>query len=119
MTNAKAKPAKAQLLAAMYDKSLDAIYPHNWYFSLDFASSMLSAQWNTTRWSAIGLYGYQNYQAYNVRDLSFSHFDPAMEGVFNPFIAVSEVLMASGHCPYSRSQDDDDTTVPCRQLCRQ
>ncbi len=95
VTNAKAKPAKAQLLAAMYDKSLDAIYPHHWNFSLDFASSMLSAQWNTTRWSAVGLYGYQNYRAYNVHDLSFGHFDPAMEGIFNPFIAVDEVLMST------------------------
>ena len=95
VTNAKTKPAKAQLLAVMYDKSLDAIYPHNWNFSLDFASSTLSAQWNTTSWPAIGLYGYQNYRAYNTRDLSFSHFDSAMEGIFNSFIAVSEVLMST------------------------
>ena len=95
VTNAKNKPAKAQLLATMYDKSLDAIYPHNWNFSLGFASSMMSAQWNTTRWPAIGLYGYQNYRAYNTRDLSFSHFDTAMEGIFNPFIAVGEVLMST------------------------
>ena len=30
VTDEKGKPAKAQLMATMYDISLDAIYPHDW-----------------------------------------------------------------------------------------
>ena len=92
VTNAKAKPVKAQLLAAMYDKSLDAIYPHQWNFSIGFASSSMSAQWNAPLWPAVGLYGYQNYRAYNTRDLAFSHFDTALEDIFNPYRRAGEVL---------------------------
>lgn len=92
VTNAKAKPVKAQLLAAMYDKSLDAIYPHQWNFSIGFASSSMSAQWNAPLRPAVGLYGYQNYRSYNTRDLAFSHFDTALEDIFNPYRRAGEVL---------------------------
>ena len=95
VTNPKGKAAQAQVLAAMYDKSLDAIYPHKWNFSLGFFFSTPYAHWETSSWPAVGLYGYQNYRTYNVRELSFSHLDDAMQGIFGQYAPVEEMLMGS------------------------
>lgn len=39
------KPAKAQLLSTLYDKSLDAITAHNWQFSNTFPLSITRLTW--------------------------------------------------------------------------
>lgn len=69
------KPAKAQLLATMYDKSLDAIYRHQWSMNYDYGVSLPYAQWRGGSDAAIGLYGFQSYRSLNKRDLLFNHFD--------------------------------------------
>ena len=47
------KPVKAQMLAAMYDASLDAIKPHSWRFSLSFPRSVPGVSSNV---STSGIY---------------------------------------------------------------
>ena len=42
------KPADAQLLATMYDASLDQLMPHSWYFRLNFPRKFPSAHWRAT-----------------------------------------------------------------------
>ncbi len=76
----KGAPAQAQLLAGMYDKSLEAIQKHQWDFSLDMKTFLHApfAHWEGGSNEAIGLYGFQNYRALNERQLSFSHFDEEM-----------------------------------------
>ncbi len=44
ITDPGQKPLNAELLAGMYDASLDAILPHNWYFSLS------GKQYNNPEW---------------------------------------------------------------------
>ena len=39
------KPAKAQLMSVLYDKSLDQIAPHSWNFSLGFYQSLPNCYW--------------------------------------------------------------------------
>lgn len=82
------KPAKAQFLATMYDKSLDAIYPHQWDGRYDYNVTFPYAQWRGGSDAAIGLYGFQGYRALNERDLLFNRFDDelfafAVPNIFN------------------------------------
>lgn len=45
ITTPDGKPAKAQLMSVLYDKSLDQIAPHSWNFSLDFYQSLPNCYW--------------------------------------------------------------------------
>lgn len=73
------KPAKAQLLATMYDKSLDNIAPHRWNFNPRYGISILfSSNWAGGSNSAIGLYGFQDYKSLPEHVLDFSRFDEEM-----------------------------------------
>lgn len=78
------KPAKTQLLSAMYDKSLDAIYAHRWNFDNSFYFNLPSCRWRGgSDGTTIGLYGFQNINYYKERDLSFTHFSDDM---FEPWL---------------------------------
>ncbi|MDE6689640.1 MAG: alpha-2-macroglobulin, partial [Prevotella sp.] len=69
------KPAKAQLMATLYDKSLDLLTAHEWslvpYQWLPIANTM----WRFSTWGS--LYGFNSKRAdhLNVPQLEFSHFD--------------------------------------------
>lgn len=45
ITTPDGKPAKAQLMSVLYDKSLDQIAPHSWNFSLGFYQSLPDCYW--------------------------------------------------------------------------
>lgn len=45
ITTPDGKPAKAQLMSVLYDKSLDQITPHFWNFSLGFYQSLPNCYW--------------------------------------------------------------------------
>lgn len=45
ITTPDGKPAKAQLMSVLYDKSLDQIAPHFWNLSLDFYQSLPNCYW--------------------------------------------------------------------------
>lgn len=77
-------PATAQLLASMYDKSLDAIAKHQWKFNIENFFSTPSAFWSRGWQQAVGLYGFESANALNVHALDFSHLDPAMFDFANP-----------------------------------
>lgn len=78
------RPATAQLLASMYDKSLDAIAKHQWEFKIEPFFSTPRAFWTGEWRPAIGLYGFESVNALNVHALDFSHFAPAMFAFANP-----------------------------------
>lgn len=71
-----ASAAKAQLLAVLYDKSLDAIYPHSWSFSNHSYTSGTSLSWSKggVRYER-NIYGEQPYKALVERNLDFTHWD--------------------------------------------
>ena len=69
------KPAKAQLIATLYDKSLDAIYTNYWSQPHKFRFYPCNALWEGGSEGAIGLYGFESYKAFHVSDLIFSRFN--------------------------------------------
>jgi hypothetical protein len=83
------KPAKAQLLCTMYDKSLDDIAEHRWYFSPDYRFPMPYSNWIGGSRSAIGLYGFQSYKALPERSLDFSHFSEDMFAFASPYMFLT------------------------------
>lgn len=80
------KQSKAQLMASLYDKSLDALYHHSWERDNSFSFSLPYSFW-------LGplLYnGYLNGSQYlgnlSVKDLSFTHFDSSLfTRIISPF----------------------------------
>ncbi len=53
ITDPGQKPLNAELLAGMYDASLDAILPHNWYFTLS-GKQYNNPEWETRSAFAVG-----------------------------------------------------------------
>lgn len=91
------KPAKAQLLATMYDKSLDAIRPHSWLFYNGFRFNAPYLTWGSMGNSSLPLNGYQPYKSLNEPALSFSHFDSDMFGwLHTKRFMVGSVALANG-----------------------
>ncbi|MBM6993710.1 MAG: alpha-2-macroglobulin [Prevotella sp.] len=83
------KPARAQLLATMYDKSLDAIRSHKWYFNNDYRLTLPYTQWGGGSNATVGLYGFQDFKALSERELDFSHWDALMFGFATPYTFYS------------------------------
>lgn len=96
------KPAQAQLLAAMYDKSLDAVRPFNWHFDNSYSLSTTWARWDGGSNQTVGLYGFQPIKALPERELSFNHWDEQMFEFANPYVFYtrSKPVMLTG---FSRS----------------
>lgn len=71
--NPDGTPAKAQMMATLYDKSLDAIVPFDWKFQNDSYLALLSSGWYTTPVRPLYMpfaYIYPNVRYHN---LAFSH----------------------------------------------
>lgn len=65
------QPAVAQLLAVLYDKSLDALRKHQWRFSTDIDRELPNMRWlHTAGWS-----GHSDFMAMRLRPLSLSNLD--------------------------------------------
>ncbi len=80
------KPAQAQLLATMYDKSLDGIVKHQWHFSPHYQFSLPQTEWHGGSDDAIGLYGFANYKRLPERMLAFSHYYKSMFYIAPPYV---------------------------------
>lgn len=80
------KPSKSQLLATMYDKSLDDIIKHHWDFTVNFDLALPYVQWYGGSNEALGLYGFQNFKSLAEHPLKFSHFDNTMFEFAAPLI---------------------------------
>ena len=80
ITNPDGTPAKAQLLATMYDKSLDQIRKHGWAFNPTLYLNLPNTRWYGGNFSAVGLYGFMDIKMLTENAMSFSHFD---DEVFN------------------------------------
>ena len=89
------KPAKAQMLATMYDASLDALFSYNWHFNLNMQRNLPSARWTGGYFAPIGASGNLPYTDLKVSDLDFSHFD--MQSMLQQGIARVAVRGYGGH----------------------
>lgn len=74
-------PADAELLATMYDASLDQFYKHDFFFRLNFNRRMLHSQWN--RWYARTEYIYVNFPFKSLNTSSFSYSELLVPGIRN------------------------------------
>ena len=68
-------PATAQLMATLYDKSLDALCAHKWRFVMSYRPIVNSLCWLGDHYQVLGLYGYMAINRLAENDLDFSHFD--------------------------------------------
>ena len=87
------KPAQAQLMATMYDKSLDAIRTHSWRFDNSFYFSGPSASsWYGPHINNLWLSGSQSVKKLSYKALTFTRFDASL---FN-WLYFSRPIMLRG-----------------------
>ena len=76
ITTPDGKPAKAQLMSVLYDKSLDQIAPHFWNFSLGFYQSLPNCYWkHNLTFRSLYLNGVYPTKYYDERGLDVDKFD--------------------------------------------
>lgn len=76
ITTPDGKPAKAQLMSVLYDKSLDQIAPHSWNFSLGFYQSLPDCYWkHNLSFRSLYLNGVYPTKYYDERGLDVDKFD--------------------------------------------
>ena len=75
-------PANAQLLAAMYDKSLDNILSHGWDFSPNIHQNLPSAHWRKGYYGSRHFSGTAPQRYMRVMDLSFNRIDPSLLSMY-------------------------------------
>lgn len=92
ITTPDGKPAKAQLMSVLYDKSLDQIAPHSWNFSLGFYQSLPNCYWkhNLTFRSSY-LNGVYPTKYYDEKQLDVDKFD----GKFFSYYAYMQAVELS------------------------
>ena len=76
ITTPDGKPAKAQLMSVLYDKSLDQIVPHSWNFSLGFYQSLPNCYWkHNLTFRSFYLNGVYPTKYYDEKQLDVDKFD--------------------------------------------
>ena len=87
-------PLKAQLLATLYDKSLDQIVAHNWKLQPLTWLPMASLHWLYSSWGGAECNGYLSQNRLDVKELDFSRFDS--ECFPSYWIGHRRVMMSKG-----------------------
>lgn len=86
------KPAKAQLMSVLYDKSLDQIAPHFWNLSLDFYQSLPNCYWkHNLTFRPFYLNGVYPTKYYDEKQLDVDKFD----GKFFSYYAYMQAVELS------------------------
>lgn len=76
ITTPDGKPAKAQLMSVLYDKSLDQIAPHSWKMSLGFSQWLPSCYWTSKLWYyKMDLLGVYPTKYFDQKQLDVDKFD--------------------------------------------
>ena len=70
--------ADAQLMATLYDKSLDQIAGHQWVFNPWISVPMPGTYWNFGSWGELRLNGYKRQDHLGVKAIDFTHFDESL-----------------------------------------
>ena len=73
------RQVQAQLMATMYDKSLDAIRKFTWSFTPQLYRSVLRKSWRElTSWQDLSVYGELAFKPLSERNLQLSQLDPSL-----------------------------------------
>lgn len=92
ITTPDGKPAKAQLMSVLYDKSLDQIAPHFWNLSLDFYLSLPNCHWkHNLTFRPFYLNGVYPTKYYDEKQLNVDKFD----GKFFSYYAYMQAVELS------------------------
>jgi len=81
VTKPDGTPADAQLLATMYDRSLDQIAPFNWFFNTYMRQNQPYTQWSDMGFNALHVSRSSAYKILDVKGLTFNRI------TFNSFIS--------------------------------
>ena len=92
ITTPDGKPAKAQLMSVLYDKSLDQIAPHSWKMSLGFSQWLPSCYWTSNLWYyKMDLLGVYPTKYFDQKQLDVDKFD----GKFFSYYAYMQAVELS------------------------
>lgn len=92
ITTPDGKPAKAQLMSVLYDKSLDQIAPHFWNLSLGFYQSLPNCYWkHNLTFRSLYLNGVYPTKYYDEKGLDVDKFD----GKFFSYYAYMQAVELS------------------------
>lgn len=89
VTDKEGKAANANVMAVLYDKSLDALKKHSWSFTDPRGLYIGTHNWNCTNWGSTHISCENFYKPLNYRNLTFSHFDHGY--ISCPSFAIDEV----------------------------
>lgn len=97
VTDSEGKPANANVMATLYDKSLEAITPFSWHFSDPRHIYVASQSWQTAKSFPDNFHGYATFKHRDYTSLAFDEFDRTYLsfGYFSCIEEVSRPLMRS------------------------
>lgn len=117
ITRADGKPVEAQLMATLYDKSLDEIVKNNWSFNNGMWQNFPYANWDRGSFGHASMYAAAEFTSLKVTPLSFSHFDDSMFDIYTSYTytrsrgkggirlrGVGQSLMANAPVMMAKSQ---------------
>ena len=92
ITTPDGKPAKAQLMSVLYDKSLDQLAGHTWEMSLGFSQWLPDCYWKSNlKYYKMGLAGTYPTKYYDEKELDVDQFD----GKYFSFSAYMQAVQLS------------------------
>lgn len=92
VTTPDGKPAKAQLMSVLYDKSLDQLAEHTWEMSLGFSQWLPDCYWKSNlKYYEMGLSGTYPTKYYDEKELEVDQFD----GKYFSFSAYMQAMQLS------------------------
>lgn len=92
ITTPDGKPAKAQLMSVLYDKSLDQLADHTWKMSLGFSQWLPDCYWKSNlKYYKMGLAGTYPTKYYDEKELDVDKFD----GKYFSFSAYMQAMQLS------------------------
>ena len=81
ITRPDGKPANAQLLATMYDASLDQLTPFSWYFNQYTRINLPWTAWRTANIYPVDFYGTLNQKLASVKSLDFGNIETNLNNI--------------------------------------
>lgn len=92
ITTPDGKPAKAQLMSVLYDKSLDQLADHTWKMTLGFSQWLPDCYWKSNlKYYEMGLSGTYPTKYYDEKELEVDQFD----GKYFSFSAYMQAMQLS------------------------
>lgn len=110
ITDSKGKAADAQLMATLYDKSLDQIIKHTWNINSRTNIPVASTRWAYQWKKNISLSASQTYNKYKFRNFRFSRFDQKVFPQAETAAQTTRVARLARSMDVADDIDDEDDT---------